>query len=369
MGFFGRLIGGSTESIALIDVQSGSVGGGYLAYPEGKLPTLAYAIRVPVESREGESVTDAVIRSTGVILDRMKDEGVNALARVAGTGRTKKTVVSIGSPWQESKVCIERLEQDHSFTFTRSLMSSVVGKTAESNPDRIDCGESVVATILNGYETTKPFGKRAKLADIVVLSSTIERAFVEKLRAPLRERTGFGDGQMTATSPLLYQVFRRLYPHEKRFLIVDVSSQATDIMLVRNGLLSSVIRTPHGVGSFPRADAAKSADRTDTGAAMLAWRAEWVNDVREAFLALCRESALPRALFLVAEDEYRSHIAAALDVPALRSLWLSGEPLSIIPVEPTQFTRDVTVGPGTTPDIFLMMLALFHSESRKWCVA
>lgn len=358
MGLFGRLIGGARGSTALIDVQAGSVGGGYLAHPTGKLPTLAYSVRIPVEPREGESVTDAVIRSTGTIVGRMKDEGVSALARVAGSGHTGKTVISVGSPWQESKVRIERLEQTQPFTFTRSLMSSIVGKTAEVNPDRIGCGESVVATILNGYETSQPFGKRARLADIVVLSSTIERSFVEKLMIPVRTHPGLRDEQITASDPLLYQVFRQLYPHEKQFLVVDVSREATDIILVRNGLLSSVIRAPHGVGAFPRTDAAKSGDRTDTGAAMLAWRADWVSNVRDAFLALCRDAALPRALFLIAEDEYRSHIASALDVPALRSLWLSDEPLSVIPVEPAQFTRDVSVSAGANADIFLMMLAM-----------
>jgi hypothetical protein len=365
MGLFGRLIGDSSESVALIDVQAGSVGGGYLAHPAGMLPTLAYSTRVPVEPREHESVPDAVIRSVATLIEQMKTDGVTALARLTGSGRTARTVISIGSPWQESKVRIERLQQSQPFTFTRSLMSSIVGKTAEVSPDRIGCGESVVATILNGYETSQPFGKRAQLADIVVLSSTIERAFVDRLMVPLRDHSGLHDEKFTASAPLIYQVFRHLFPHEKRFLVVAVSRDATDIMMIRNGLLSSIIRAPHGVGTFPRADATKSEDRTDTGAAMLAWRADWVGNVRDAFLALCRDAALPRALFLIAEDEYRSHIASALDVPALRSLWLSDESLSVIPVEPAHFTREVSIGESAKSDMFLMMLALFHSVCGK----
>lgn len=329
MGFFSPDI----ESAALLDVRSGSVGGAFLFYPPKKSPTLAYSVRVPVEPRQGEALADACARSCAALLDRMRDEGARSLARETGSGRARTAFVSIGTPWQQASVRIERFEKEKPFIFSRSLMNDIVGNAACASPDRVECGESVVATILNGYETGKPFGKRARRADIVVLSSSIDRTFSEKLEEVFRAHPGLRRPELMAADSLTFQAFKRLYPHEKRFVTLDAARDSVGIVLVQEGLPASILSVP------PEA-------------------------LRDAFAALARDYTLPRTLFLISDENARAAVAAAFEHPAFRSLWLSEQPPSLIPVAATNLANSIGIGHEASADIRLMLLALVHEMYR-----
>ncbi len=365
MALWGNFFQKNGTSVALIDIGSGSVGGGYAHEKQGQLPTIEYAHRIPLERRGEESVTDAMLRALAALEERLIAEGIPALARATGSGGVHEAFVSLASPWQDTLVRIERVEEAHPFTFTHALVRDIVGKTTELKNDRVESGESVIATILNGYETSKPFGKKVKRADIVVLSSSIERTAVEKVEASLRATYHLRHPSITAFAPLAYGVFRDIYPHEKNFIVLDVSGEATDIALVKNGLLASVISTPNGVNHLIRASGTLAIPSRGTVAdnpAFITARTLWYQGLTEALRAFAQDRALPRTLFLLSDEPYREYLRAALDDPSLRSLWLSDEPLSIIPVTPLQFAPFVASGPATEGDVFLMMLALFHGK-------
>ncbi len=110
--------------------------------------------------------------------------------------------------------------------------------------DRISFGESVIATILNGYDIPDPIGKKVNRAEVVILSSTLERDATEQIQKRVRRLYHTHAIGFIGFAPAAYAALRDLYPHERDFLILDVTNENTNLAFVRHGLLVDVGTLP-----------------------------------------------------------------------------------------------------------------------------
>lgn len=360
-------------SIAVIDINSASVGGAYVRYEEGALPVIYYTARVDVEPREGEPILDSMMRSLSFLEQLMVLEGAPALRRETGDGSVERVLVSVSAPWQETEVATTHLEEKKPFTFTHAHLDAV--GNAPLKKDRIRSGRTVIATVLNGYETPNPFGKRVTRADLVVLSSSLEKEAARQIEASIRRAFHTGNIELAAFSPASYTVFRDLYPHQKDFLLLDVSGSGTDVALVKRGMLVETRTVSYGTHDLERA-ARKAGQRAHLGADQMldpeanktfAEEAEaiervWLTELKEVLAAFSGTRALPRTLFLLAHPSAREYLKRSLEGSELKSLWLSDEPLSVIAVSPANLATKVTTRGLGEGDLYLAVLALYAAK-------
>jgi hypothetical protein len=376
------------SSVVLIDIGSASVAGAYVHYTENELPTIYYTIRLPIEKGESEDMQTAMLRTLNEMGIQLIEKGAPALRRETGSGAVDSVLVSVSAPWQETKVRTETIHPDKPFIFNKRMLSEIVSSSASLPEGRISTGESVIATILNGYEIPNPLGKRATRAEVVILSSTLESKLTEDIRTRVRKWYHTHDITFVAFAPTTYAVLRDLYPHEKDFLILDVSGEGTDLAFVKAGLLVDVGTLPQGIHQL--LDATRGAERMtideeagnarmpseqpgyispDRNARFLARtetvKKEWINGLTELFKQFAQNHALPRTLFLLADSNARDYLRRSLDTDSLHSLWLSDEPLSLIAVLPEHFSPYVKARGTAENDIFLAILALYQSKQNS----
>ncbi|HVX90519.1 MAG TPA: hypothetical protein VHC20_02670 [Candidatus Paceibacterota bacterium] len=372
MGLLGLFKKPADAAALLIDVSSGSVAGAYVSMIKGK-PVLHYSARTSIRPHEGEDLTAAMLRALTELSELLITRGIPVLKRATGHISITEAFVSVSAPWQESSVRIERVEKKEPFTVTRALMRESVARSAGGEGDRVTAAEAVISTILNGYESSNPFGQKVRRAEFVVLGSSLPRPVADGITTALRKAFHAHTIRFTAFAPCAFAVFRDIYPHERQFIVFDVASAATEIALVRQGLLSAVTAVPLGVGHLTHAHVPRMSDAIATehgihlvknaaAAGTSMTRSDWMNGIAAALRQLSSEYALPRTLFLVADDDAREYLRRALDDAALRQLWLSDEPLTIAAVTTGQFSPYVGVGPEAEADVTLMMLALFHAK-------
>ena len=364
MGFFSSC----TNTIAVIDIGSSSIGGGYATIEKNGTPRLRYVARVPIELHDRELLTMDMLKALDVLGKKLIQEGAPALRKAVGSGTIDKVLVSIGSPWQDTTIRSAVIEKETPFTFTKSILHEAVEEGAEHTEGRVTTGEYVIATLLNGYETRHPFGKQATRAELVILSSTIESSMTETVLTSLRHIYHTRDIKLTAFAPVSYTVLRDLYPHEKDFMIVHVSGESTDLALVKRGVLVDVASVNGGFNALARAARkgrplsmtadGKSLPVGEEEAPLPTAKGEWLSSLALALREFASRRALPRTLFLLADDEAREHVARMLNDEGLRSLWLSDEPLTIIPSLPQHLSSYLTCDQGCDSDLFLSMLAL-----------
>ncbi len=366
----------------LLTIDSAHVSGAYVRYEEGKAPTVHYAVSRPIQPREGEPAAAAVLRAVDQAGTELIEKGAPALRRETGSGRADDVLIAVAGPWQETHVRSEIIQPGAPFTFSRKVLGEVLAGNAGLPPDRISFGDTVIATILNGYPTTKPLGKTAKRAEVVILSSTLDRGLADQVRARVRALYHTHTISFTAFAPVAYRVLRDLYPHEKDFLMLTVAPEGTGITFVKNGLLVDVGTLPQGLSSLltaTRAAERLTVEEERTLASSLgdqpgyvnpdrnarfsvraeAARDEWLKSLAELLKGFAERHALPRTLFVLTDPGARSYLSRVLDSSILHALWLSDEPLSVITLQPSQFSSRVLMRTDTGADIPLLMLARY----------
>ena len=352
MGLFSR--GKRGHSVALIDIGSSSVGGALAHFADGQQPVICHTGRIGIEKREGEPLTTSMLRALHTLSRLLVEHGAPALRAETGSGRIERILASVASPWQETTVTSRHLEAERPFLFTRSTLARALAELPGPAEGRIDSGRQAIATILNGYETGNPFGKRARRADLVMLSSTLEKAAANGIEETLRHAFHAHGVETVAFAPTAYAVFRDLYPHQKEFVMLDVTGAATDAAFVKQGRLAQALTLPAGL------DALGAGTKELMGGSPDAERA-WVDAVRAAFAEFAARNALPHAVFLLADGHAQERLKLLLEGAGFFSR-LSEEPLSVIPVVPSHFARHMKTRAAGEPDPFLALLALYYRK-------
>lgn len=353
MGLFGP----TSTSVALVDIGSASVGGALARMTAGKHPIIYYSVREPIVLKDHRAADEDMLEALNLVGAQLIKEGGPALRRGTGAGSVSEVLMSIGSPWQETQIRTQAIGMGRPFTFTRSLLGDAVAQGENRSHDRVRSGEFVIATLLNGYEIGNPFGKRVNRAELIILSSTVDKNVALITHEAVRSLFHTDDIGLTAFAPVSYTVLRDLYPHEKEYLVLSVTGESTDIALMKGGLLVAVAAAQHGLHHL-KADKRPISLKSGTGDA----EGEWIVSLTEAFRGLATQYALPRTVFLLTEDDVRDYLVKTLDNPSLHALWLSDDPLTVIPSVAQHLAPYVEVGPGVTRDLPLSLLSLFWGK-------
>ncbi len=325
------------ESVILVDIGAEGIAGAYVRYEENQLPTLLYARRLPIEIRKDEAPERAMQRALDILCAELLREGAPTLKRATGSGTATMIIVSIDAPWQETKVRTEVFESREPFTFTKNIVIKRLGETAPASSGQIIADESIISTMLNGYETHSPYGKKAHRASIVVLSSLIERKIANDITSTLRKHFHGANILPISGSSLRYQAMRKLFPHESDAVILDATDESIlTVALIRKGIFSSLVQVTISLDA-------------DT----------WTNVITNEFIEIAKNYQLPRTLFLLAREPQMAALKKMLDATDFGSIWLSGNPPKVVPVLASQMGSSIRQATAGSGDIVLLLMALF----------
>ncbi len=344
MGLFGRLF--NTKRVAsavLIDIAADSVAGAYATYPSGELPVVLYAQRIPIEIGKGELHQKALVRALQTLGEVLIREGAPLLARATGNGASDTILVSIEAPWQKTTVRTEFFAQKEPFIFSKHLVTAALKKTSAAPPGQLLVDESIIGTVLNGYETRDPYGKKVTRASIVILTSFLDEEIGESIFATLRSLYHTKHIVSIAGTSLRYQAMRDTFPHESDAFILDVSGPLTSLSLIRRGLLVDVVEAANPL--------------SDT--------AQWLQNVMKEFAGIAARFPLPRTIFLVARESDLVPLRKALDGAQFDTLWLSDNPPKIVSVLGSHIAGLVRNDAAAPPDVPLLFMAFFHQHHPR----
>ena len=292
----------------LIQVGAESVAGAYALYAEGETPSLLATRRIPVEVHEKEPHERAVLRALDTLGNALLREGAPALLRASGSGRANTILVSVDTSWQKVGVRFERFERKEPFLFTKSMVTEALRETSTVSEGETLVDESVVSTVLNGYETRNPYGEMARHASVAVLSSYVDTRIAEGIIAILRGIYHTKKIRLIIGSSLRYQAMRRAFSHERDALIFDALGPLTSVALIHNNLLVAI-----------------------------------VNELSE----FAGEHSLPHTVFLLANES---------EMPALKQKFNTSKVVPVLASHLTGLVRQATVAP---PDLPLSLMALY----------
>ncbi len=358
-------------SVTIIDIDSSSVGIALMYFNPTSAPTICYQNRTLTEFRADEDLMQGTLRTLNLKMRELIEKAAPILRHDTGSGHSDHIYLRINTPWQKTLIRRERVEAQKPFTFTAALQRDILKKKGEIPAGFKNLDESVIATLLNGYETQQPLGKQARQAEVVVASSWIDETVAPELQKIVRST--YHTHALTILTPALVTetVFKTLFPHEKNYLTLEITGESTEMLYVKNGILVKVASLELGVNDIirqarqgtPRGQAraalTDSSENAQYAEVVEQAEASWLQKMEALFQEFAAEQALPRTIFLVAPEGTREYLTRLLDTASLRSLWLSDEPLRIIAIAQAQLSSFVTLGAIAEPDTVLGLFALF----------
>lgn len=340
-GIFGKSSG--TKSVVLIDVSAESIAGAYaISTPANKLPVVLYTRRFPVEVRAWEPPEKAMLRAVQLLAETLIREGAPFLLRATGSGKADAILVAIGAPWQKTSVRTEHIDKKETFEFTDDIIQEVLKETATKETGKLLVNESVIGTILNGYETRNPYGMTVRNAAIVVLTSFVDEQVARDVVSLLRGAYHSEQIIPIAGGSLRCQTVHTVFPHEHDVLIIDATGSSTTIALVRRGLFVAVEEVQPAISIE-----------------------QWAEHTAENLTLLGKQYPLPRTIFLLAREAEIGPLREALCSAKLEKLWLSDNPPKIVSVLARHIVGLVRHDTTATPDLLMILMTLFWHRSLK----
>jgi len=255
----------------LVDIGSGSVGLAVCHSGDQKHPNIVWSHREHIPLRNIESVSDssrAII--TSLMHSMMEFEGEGRTALNAYNARAKITTVqaTVAAPWVYTTTRTVKFNQDEPFEITKGLINDLATAAGQQAIDEFNQQHSLKSlgitetsrcaldTYANGYRLTEPNRQLASEVTVTHATTLVRTEIIEAIEEMNQKL--FGATKLRITSYMLANYFatRLLIPHVYDVCLVDVTDEATEIGIVRDGSLQYSTHVAFGRSSLAREVAA-----------------------------------------------------------------------------------------------------------------
>lgn len=252
----------------IIDVGSGSVLTAIVhSDTAAKHPMIVWAHREHIALKKIDSVQQsakAVMSALMTASLKLDSEGRNTLREYDGKARLSHIQCSLAAPWSYTVTKSININQDESIEITDHLIDELiftaqkqVEEELKAHSETVDAGLKVIAKstmdlLTNGYRVANPVGEKAtslNLTQATVVAQEYIIQGVEEMQQKL-----FANAKLEPMSfiLMLYCTLRSLHPETDDVCLVDITDEASEIGIVRDGSLKYSTHTPFGIFSLAR---------------------------------------------------------------------------------------------------------------------
>ncbi len=253
---------------AIIDVGSGSVLVAIVISQLGnKKPTVVWSHREQAPLRTIDSIEQSaksVMTSLVNALLKFDSEGRRALHEYNKHSNVDEVQCCISAPWAYTVTKTISYTQEAPFEITKALIDSLIESAEKDtqvelaeNEAATELGLSIITrstldTLANGYRIEKSIGSEATELSIAHVSVVTQQYLIEHLK-DLRHKI-FSDKPLHQLSYMLslYSVVDEIFNDSSDYCLIDITYEATEIGVVRDGILTYSTHIPFGSFSLAR---------------------------------------------------------------------------------------------------------------------
>jgi hypothetical protein len=257
---------------ALIDIGSGSVLVAILrSDAEKTYPEIIWSKREYSPLRNVTSLDESakhVMTALVNALMALDSEGRKAFSEKTGHNKLPETQVTIAAPW--SYTITKNISYAHGepFTLSDELIEELL-RTAHKKVDE-DITEherahqlgltiisrSVIGLSANGYNLLRPNNQSAKTLRVVEASAVAQDYLVTAIKEAGGKVLPDSTLHLYSFIMIFYSIIRDIHPESTEYCLVDITYEATELGIVRDGILTYTTHAPYGSFSLAREIAA-----------------------------------------------------------------------------------------------------------------
>lgn len=232
-----------------IDIRSSGIGI-MITHHENKKIEIVYTKRFSSSVENNQMLKPEVLRDT---LDKLLTDFVtNKMGEILSKNKIKiKSIdVNFAAPWYETSLKQIKFKKEEPIIFTKKIYDSLIQNepllNSEVQQDKKTIERNIVHVQLNDYELLDPFDKPAKDINIAFYVGRVDLKIVSDVIGVIKSHFSANDIELHTHAFIIYNTLRNLFINLSSFVFVDVSAEVTEIGIVRNNVLSTIVTLPHG---------------------------------------------------------------------------------------------------------------------------
>ena len=267
MSFFKR--GNSVEKFGvIIDIGSGSALAAIIHSDDNEAsPTIVWFTREHAPLKNIESTTESAKAVTTALMNallKLDGEGRKVLEEYHKGAKITDIQCTISAPWSYTVTKNINYTQEKEFSISAELIDELTKTAQEKTAAEMRESESVselgllvvaqttMAIMANGYRVHAPATGKTPELSLTHASVVTQQYLVDSLE-DLRQKL-FPESKLKMLSYVLtmYCVSKDLFPHLHEVCLIDITYEASEIGIEREGVLQYSTHTPFGLFSLAR---------------------------------------------------------------------------------------------------------------------
>jgi hypothetical protein len=267
MSFFG-LRSGTERYGVVIDIGSGSALAAIVhSNPNDPHPTIVWSHREHVPLRNIDSIDQsakAVMTALVNVSMLLDAEGRRALYEYDNSARLSEIQTTIAAPWSYTVTKTINYTQEENFTVTNDLIEDLRHTARQNVEDDIRGNseldklglqvitEASMAMLANQYRVADPAGNEAKTFSITRAYSISQQYLLDAIEEMRDKLFSHVESRKISFILTLYTATRELLNQTNDVCLIDITYEATEIGIIRDGVLQYTTHTPFGSFSLAR---------------------------------------------------------------------------------------------------------------------
>lgn len=250
----------ATKKYSIIfDIDSTTIGGGVFEYTYDKKNVLInirtlFSTRKKITNGSEHPFRDFFARTLRVLAEVSNEVYLQSLVDISSI------YMNVSAPWMSAQKRVIYYAKKTDFVFTQELANSLIDKEMKSEFSKNSDfkGHSVelidrktIDVYANGYPTRNPLGKT--MNDVVlhsltsVMSTTTKDAFEEVIERVFNQKP-----EMISNTFMSYQSVKSFLPDENDAIVIDMSGEISEILIIKNDHLTHLGTIPVGIHAIVR---------------------------------------------------------------------------------------------------------------------
>lgn len=252
----------------IIDIGSGSVLTAIVRSDPSKLhPDILWAHRehAPLKNIDSlEQSSKAVMTALMNSAMKVDSEGRAALRNIAPNAKLSELQSGIAAPWSYTVTKTINYNQDSGFTITEELIDELTQAVRNKVSQELSDNESLsqlelqviaqatLALLANGYQVVSPEGQKAEQFSISSTSAVTQQYLIDSIEELHQKLFAGTESKKLSFMLMLYCVTNDILPKAHDVCLIDITFEATEIGIVRDGILSYSTHVSFGSFSLAR---------------------------------------------------------------------------------------------------------------------
>lgn len=247
----------------LCDIGSGSITASLVLYQKNVPPTFLYTINrsfAVADKPDSFKLVDNMLKALDELLLDAIQKGLENPKIKSFSKEISNVVVSFSSPWFMPKTKFVDIKEEKPFVVTEAYLKELTKKEEdlfkkeikdlhENVQDEFEIIEnSIVHIKVNGYVINRIVGQKVSSLSAYLCMSLVSKEVLDKVQRLIEKHTHLHAGNIVYhTFPVVsFSVTRDIFVGYQDFLLIDVTSEVTDLTLVSNDVLSKTTSIPTG---------------------------------------------------------------------------------------------------------------------------